>query len=154
MAQLATEIRGPRWTIASIRLSRGTRAEVGADVERAGEADHGDAHDVERHAGDAAVQVRREIEAVEEIERRADDECVHQGAKARALPECGREDEHRERHDHDGRAEAPARVIRDRLVEDVPGAQSDIGAHRQQLAPAVEQQCGDERDEARARAPS
>ena len=49
------------------------------------------------------------------------------------LPEHGREDEHGER-DGDGRdAEAPPRVIRDRLMEHVPRPEADVGAHGQKL---------------------
>ena len=99
-----------------------------------------------------AVQVRREVEAVEEVERRADDERVEDGGDARALAERGREHEHDERHDDDRDPEAQAGVDRDRLVEDVPRAEPDIGAHGQQLAPAVEEQRSDQCREARAHA--
>ena len=37
-------------------------------------------------------------------------------------------------------------------IRDVPRPEPDIGAHRQQLAPAVQEQRGDERGEARAKA--
>ena len=60
---------------------------------------------------DAAVQVRREVEAVEEVEGRADDQRVHERAEARALAERRGEHEHDERHDDDRDAEAQARVI-------------------------------------------
>ena len=99
-----------------------------------------------------AVQVRREMEAVEDVERRADDERVEGGADARPLAERGREHEHDEGHHHHRDPEAQARVDRDGLVQDVPRAEPDIGAHGQQLAPAVEQQRGDQRGEARAHA--
>ena len=81
----------------------------------------------------SAVELWREVEPVEHVERAADDERVHDRAQARPLAERGREHEHRERQATTAVPKLHP-VIRDRLVEDVPGAESDIGAHRQQLA--------------------
>ena len=44
----------------------------------------------------SAVEMRREVEAVEDVERRADDERVHERADPRALAERRREHEHGE----------------------------------------------------------
>ena len=127
-----------------------TGAERRADVDGARQADDDHARDVERHAPGPAVEVRREVEAVEEVVGAADDQRVHDRADARALAERRREHEHDERRRHHDGAERDARDVGDGRVEDVPRPEADAGAHRQQLAVAVQQQPGGERGEAHA----
>ena len=92
--------------------------------------------------------MRRELEAIEEVEGRADDQRVEQRAEPRALAQDGGEHEHDEGHEHRRHAEAQSRVNRDRLVQHVPRPEPDVRPHRQQLAPPVQEQRADERREA------
>ncbi len=101
----------------------------------------------------AAVEMRREVEAVEEVEGRADDQRIHERADARALAERGGEHEHDERRDdHDG-AEAQARDVDDRL-----SAARPTGRGRRRRAPSAARpsrtgsSAGRERGEAHAEA--
>jgi len=123
-----------------------TRAELGREIKRTADADHHHPAQHQRPLCNRAFRVRDEIQR--HVGHRSDAEHIEDRTDSRLLPERQPEQHDRRADDHGRGADPQPRLLGDALMEGVPRAEAQIGAHHHGNRQAVAGKAGEQEDPA------